>query len=162
MSVRSDKTKGYFPFLNMDKPSKIRLLPKVKEFKKYSIPSKWSLIGGLLSALGLLVAVISICANHDFLNRQSIQETYVTQVRGKIIDENGNGVPNALIYIVGNEGDSVRTSMNGQFVLKALADDGQPILLHVEKEGYGFIEQLELASDFPVTILFENVRKVKS
>ena len=86
------------------------------------------------------------------LKRQEVE------VRGRVVDLAGQGVPAASVAVAGYDEESVETGKAGGFVLPAHAADGQLVRLRVEAEGYRRVEEEVLAGAKAVTILLEEDR----
>jgi hypothetical protein len=68
-------------------------------------------------------------------------------ISGVIEDQDHNGIPEAVVYVIGFGEETTLTDRKGSFRLRAHAADGQQIQVHIEKKGYRPVDQWHLAGD---------------
>ncbi len=74
-------------------------------------------------------------------------------VRGIVIDESGKVIEGAHVSIVGYGPEGVTTKQDGNFALAAHAAEGEQVQLHVERDGFGAVNQWHPAGDEPATVV---------
>jgi hypothetical protein len=79
-------------------------------------------------------------------------QTHGVMVHGRVLDELGRPLPNAIVSVLGRRG-GVTTDDSGTFELTLPAARGQMICLRVEKEGFRSADQLHPAGAGPATVL---------
>jgi len=89
------------------------------------------------------------------LSQELQLERLEVELRGLVVDEAGEAILEARVFVVGFEQDSALTSPGGNFVLNAHAASGERVPLRVEKPGYQTREQSHLAGRSPVTLVLE-------
>ena len=80
-------------------------------------------------------------------------------ISGFVEDNTSHAVAGATVSVLG--GSSGVTDRNGIFTLKANAAVGQPVRLHVEKDGYEAVDQDHPAGREPATIVLNRTPSVK-
>ena len=80
-----------------------------------------------------------------------VKQDLSAPVSGMVEDNEGHSLQGATVSLPG--GASTVTSQSGSFTLEAHAAAGQPVTLHVEKQGYEPTDQSHLAGTEPATIV---------
>jgi hypothetical protein len=80
-------------------------------------------------------------------------------ISGLVEDDTHHALPGATVSVLG--GDSGVTAANGMFSLKTNAPLGKPVRLHVEKNGYGAVDQDHPAGRGQVTVVLARTPRGK-
>jgi hypothetical protein len=82
-----------------------------------------------------------------------LQNRAPASIRGRVIDDSGNGIGAVRVKAVGYGTGIVTTGNDGEFVLQTRAPEGQQVLLTAEKEGYITISQYHPAGNEPAAMI---------
>lgn len=98
--------------------------------------------------------------DRDFSPNVTIQLTSAktARVKGIILDEVGNAIPNAQVTVIGYDGELQVTGKSGGFDLPGHASVNQQVHLHAECPGYQGTNILCAAGDAPCTIAMKKVK----
>ncbi len=77
------------------------------------------------------------------------------QVRGMVLDADGEAVAGAFVSVVGYGSEAFTTKADGSFMLPAHAAEGQQVQLHAEKQGYRPVNLWCPAGKAPATLVLE-------
>lgn len=99
---------------------------------------------------------IEIELGRETILAQELQlERVEVDLRGIVVNEAGEAIPEARVFVVGFEHDFAVTGPGGNFVINAHAAQGERVPLRVVKSGYRTREQSHLAGRAPVTLVLE-------
>jgi len=76
-------------------------------------------------------------------------------IHGIVLDEAGRGLGDVRITVAGLETEKATTGIDGRFIVRTDASDGEQVLLHAEKQAYTPVMQWHPAGKQPATLILE-------
>jgi hypothetical protein len=91
--------------------------------------------------------------NYTLATTISLTKDSSAMVQGRVVDDSGRAIAGARVSVVGHETETITTKLNGKFALPAHTAWDETIRLHIEKEGYGSVDQYHPAGEESATIV---------